>query len=149
MWNREDKERTALHEAGHAVVAWFLGAAVLRIRLDLEMRGGDTETNPYSINKRPRVHRIAAALAGSEAEWLFKPPADKDRLAYDIDQVIQILEEDGTVCQPAGIERRESGRAFARHCLREHEVKVRRIARHLVNHNCMERLTFEAIMAEE
>ena len=35
----DDKERTSLHEAGHAVVAWSYGVGIGSIRLDTKMKG--------------------------------------------------------------------------------------------------------------
>src|SRR5262244_1504484 len=42
-WDPEDKERTALHEVGHAVVAWSFGITVGCIHLDIEKEGGHAQ----------------------------------------------------------------------------------------------------------
>jgi len=70
-----DRERTALHEAGHAVVAWSFGVTVGCIHLDSEKQGGHAEIAP-ATHLEP-FEQIAIALAGFESEQIFKPPGDK------------------------------------------------------------------------
>lgn len=75
----EDLQRTTYHEAGHAVMAAFLGGIVDRITVepeddDGEPRFGDTRVLWPSTRWTPRqlaVNEIKAALAGPVAEMIY------------------------------------------------------------------------------
>ena len=47
-WDPAVTERTALHEAGHAVVAWSFGLTVGSIHLDLATQGGHANIAAYT-----------------------------------------------------------------------------------------------------
>jgi Peptidase M50B-like len=147
-WNPEDKERTALHEAGHAVVAWSFGVTVGYIHLDLENESGHAQI--ASTAHLEPFEQIANWLAGYEAEQVFKPPGNGRRAFDDFyDKVPKILRENGTsLDEPEGQDLRERGRACAESRLRKHENKVRAVACHLVEHHRMDRALFEAMMHE-
>src|SRR5262249_7795659 len=146
-WNPEDKERTALHEAGHAIVARSFGVTVGCIHLDLETEGGHAHFASTAHLKH--FEQIANWLAGFEAEQAFKPPGRKAKAMIDCGEVCRILRENGTPEEETeGQALRERGRACAERLLREHESKVRRVARHLVEHHYMDRVLFEAMMQE-
>jgi hypothetical protein len=148
-WNPDDKERTALHEVGHAVVTWSFDLSLGRIYLDLEKEGGGTTADRASIAQLTPVEQIATWLAGYEAEQAFKPPGSKRRAGDDCGQVRRILRENDTPEDaPEGQELREQGRACAVARLHEHEAKVRRIARHLVEHHYIDCAGFEEMMQE-
>jgi hypothetical protein len=149
-WNRDDKEKTALHEAGHAVVAWSFGVTAEHVYIDLETKGGGVDIAPASIANLTPVEQIANCFAGFEAEQAFKPPGRNAKPMYDCGDVRRILRENGTPEEtPEGRELRERGRAYAAARLREHETKVRRVAHHLAEHHHMiDRVAFEAMMKE-
>ena len=145
-WDRDDKERTALHEAGHAVVAWSFGVTVERIYLDLVNESGHTDA--ATAHLKP-VEQIANRLAGFEAEQAFKPPGKGRRALDDRYRVQMILQENETPENtPAGQELRERGRACAEARLREHETKVFRVALHLLEYHYLDRVAFDAMMQE-
>jgi hypothetical protein len=144
-WDPDDLERTALHEAGHAVVAWSFGVTVGCIHLDLEKEGGHAKIAPTAHLEH--FEQIANWLAGFEAEQAFKPPGRKAKAMIDCGEVWRILRQNATSeGEPEGQALRERGRACAESRLREHESKVRRVARHLVEHHYMDRVVFEAMM---
>jgi hypothetical protein len=146
-WDPDDKERTALHEAGHAVLAWSFGVTVGCIHLDVENESGHT-TAGLTAHLKP-VEQIANRLAGFEAEQVFKPPGKVKRAWDDFLKVREILEENGTPEDtPEGQKLDKQGRVCAEMRLRKHETKVRRIAHHLVKHHYMDRVVFEAMMQE-
>src|SRR5450631_2064977 len=73
----EDERRgAAIHEAGHAVVAWALGLRVFRlvIAIDGDITAGkaDIEQNRSSS----LVDRIALCAAGGDAQELFDAPTN-------------------------------------------------------------------------
>jgi Peptidase M50B-like len=80
-WDPAVTERTALHEAGHAVVAWSFGLTVGSIHLDLATQGGHADIAAYT-HLNP-VEQIAIRLAGYEAEQAFKPPGRKAKAMID------------------------------------------------------------------
>ena len=149
IWNPDDKKRTALHEAGHAVVAWSFGVTVGCIHLDLENKSGHTMV--ASITRLQPFEQIAQCLAGFEAEQAFKPPGCRRRAFDDFhDKVPPILRANGTSDdEPEGQKLRERGRSCAEECLREHATKVWRIADHLVEHHYMDRVATAGIRARE
>jgi hypothetical protein len=138
--------RTALHEAGHGVVAHSFGVTVGGLYLDLETEGGHADI--ASIAHLEPFEQIANWLAGFEAEQIYKPPGRKKPGQFDCGEVRRILRENGTSNNESeGQKLRERGRACAEERLREHEPKVRRIADHLVEHQYIDRVAFEAMMA--
>jgi hypothetical protein len=148
IWNPDDKERTALHEAGHAVVAWSFGVAVVKcLYLDPKTHGGGAPI--ASTAHLERFEQIANWLAGFEAEEAFMHPGRKYNAEGDFGEVRRILRENGTSKdEPEGKALCERGRSCAEERLRDHATKVRQIADHLVEHHYMDRVAFEAVMKE-
>jgi hypothetical protein len=147
-WDPEDMERAALHEAGHAVVAWSFGVIVGCIHLDLKNKSGSAHI-ACTAHLEP-FEQIANCLAGYEAEQVFKPPGSERRAFDDFhDKVPKILRKNGTsLDEREGQDLRKQGRACAESRLCEHENKVRAVACHLVEHHYMDRVVFEAMMQE-
>jgi hypothetical protein len=144
-WDADDLERTALHEAGHAVIAWSFGVTVGCVHLDDAKQGGHAKI--ASIEHLERFEQIAQWLAGFEAEQAFKPPARKRGAAIDCGEVSRILRENETPeDEPEGQVLREQGRQCAERRLRQHESKLRELARHLIEHRYIDRVEFEAMM---
>jgi hypothetical protein len=142
-------ERTALHEAGHAVLAWSFGVAPgADLYLDLEKESGGAPFVLSSVAHLKPVEQIAVALAGFEAEQTFKPPGKKRRAADDFhDKVPTILRNNGaSLDEPQGKALRKNGRARAKRRLLKHDRKVRAVARHLVEHHRVSPALFEALM---
>src|SRR5215831_13835161 len=146
-WDPEDKERTALHEAGHAVVAWSFGITVGCIHLDIEKEGGHAQI--ASTAHLEHFEQIANWLAGFGAEQVFKPPGRKANAMIDCGEVRRLLRENGTSDDEAeGREIHERGRTCTEDRLRKHATKVRRVADHLIEYHYMDRVLFEAMMQE-
>jgi len=145
-WDRDDKERTAFHEAGHAVVAWSFGVIVGCIHLDLKNESGHAMIGP-ATHLKP-IEQIANWYAGREAEKAFKFPANPHKSKDDLFRVGQILDEHTPGETRERQDLRERGRACAEACLREHESKVLLVVRHLMQHHYVDRVAFEAMMQE-
>jgi hypothetical protein len=141
-------ERTALHEAGHAVVAWSFDITGGALYLDRVNKSGHFDLAGYA-HLEP-FKQIAIALAGFEAEQTLKPPGSKRRAFDDFhDKVPVILRNNGTsLDESKGKALRKNGRACAKRRLLKHERKVRAVADHLVEHHYMDRVTFEALMKD-
>ena len=147
-WEPDDKERTALHEAGYAVMAWSFQVVVGCIHLDLKNKSGHTQV--ASMDHLQAFEQIAECVGGLEAEEMFKPPGSKRRATWDLHHNLPpILRAHGTSeHEPAGQALRSQGDICARERLRKHESKVRAVARHLVEHAYMDRVVFEVMMKE-
>ena len=141
MWDPDDKERTALHEAGHAVVAWSFGLTVECVYLDLEKEGGNTLTDRAGEEKLCEIEHIAIALAGYASESIFKPPARKAKAIHDFHtSVPQIFRRYGVEDEREQRTKCRQGGACSKGRLRDHEAKVRRVAQ-----ECLARAIDEAL----
>jgi hypothetical protein len=74
-----DDYATAIHEAGHAVVAHALGATVLFVEIDLTNGGGSTCANGFT----EAPENLAVHAAGGKAEQLFDAPTPKSKKRDD------------------------------------------------------------------
>ena len=147
-WDPDDMKRTALHEAGHAVIAWSFLVIVECIHLDLDNRSGHTRV--ATMDHLQAFEQIAECVGGLEAEKMFKPPHSEARAFWDLHHNLPpILRAHGTSEEePAGQELRNQGDICARERLGKRESKVRAVAEHLVKHHYMDRVTFEALMRD-
>ena len=73
--NFVDMKKTAVHEAGHAIVAWLFGLALTRIYLDLETEGGGPSQKSIlpscaSSSKLPSTTRALSQSIFSRAAQL-------------------------------------------------------------------------------
>jgi hypothetical protein len=91
----EERRSTAIHEAGHVVVAWVLGVPVGSVRIGIN--GDDTsgraeignELVPLSL-----VDRIALCAAGCAAQELFGCEATHDHAGVsDEGKIIELLSD--------------------------------------------------------
>jgi hypothetical protein len=74
-WDPDDRFRTALHEAGHAVVLSSFNIAVQAVYLDsVKESGGTIPVEPLAIAQLDVDPHMAFASAGYLSERLFKPP---------------------------------------------------------------------------
>jgi len=88
-------EKVAFHEAGHAVVAWSLGARPTRIYLDLEKQGGEV-ISAVEPTRLCIVQQIAFHYAGPVSEEIFKGPASSRRALADHVNGNILLKANGT-----------------------------------------------------
>jgi hypothetical protein len=131
-WNPSDfLEKTAYHEAGHAVVLWTIGVSpVGGLHLDHVKQGGRVDSDRRAAKRLPPVHEIAFWFAGYEAEQTFRRPGRTSAAVVDLGEVQRVLRE--TKTRLRGPSLRRKGRDLARARLREHEAGVHRLARELV-----------------
>jgi ATP-dependent Zn protease len=67
----DERRGAAIHEAGHAVVAWALGLRVRRLEIAI---AGDMSAGEVDIEEKQSmslVDRIALCAAGGDAQDLF------------------------------------------------------------------------------
>jgi hypothetical protein len=148
-WNPDDKWRTALHEAGHAVVLSSFDIAVQSIYLDpVKESGGTIPVEPLAVAQLDVDRHMAFALAGYLSERLFKPPPLKRKARYNRLETIPValrwhaIEDTRQQCMVL-----KRGGNIARQRLRDRQVKVLRVAYQLFRHGRLDRATFESIMA--
>jgi ATP-dependent Zn protease len=84
-WDREDMEKAAYHEAGHAVVAWSFDLVVGSVHLDVANNSGHAKIAD-AHRLEDVTHRVAVSYAGFEAEDTFKRPAVFVRAQDDFDR---------------------------------------------------------------
>jgi Peptidase M50B-like len=131
-WDPVDMEKTAFHEAGHAVVAWSLGARRTRIYLDLEKQGGEA-ISAVAPTRLCIVQQIAFHYAGPVSEKIFKGPASSPRARADHMNVHVLLEKNGTPEEePEGQALQTRAYALVEKLLRRHEARIGRVAKRLL-----------------
>jgi ATP-dependent Zn protease len=88
----EERRSTAIHEAGHIIVAWTLGLPVGAMEIGLN--GDDTagKSEIADTTSLSMVDRIALCAAGLEAERLFGCEAVHEHAAWsDSAKMVEIL----------------------------------------------------------
>ena len=137
---KNDRQHTAIHEAGHAVISRVLGlpSGGTTIRSDGDSAGHGIVPDPYAIQARWELEgkhrefatvmraRILSYMAGREAEkeclGICAGGDDNDR--YQIDLML------ADILQPGSDAARVEGRMrlMARQLVRQHRVKIERVA---------------------
>jgi hypothetical protein len=149
-WDPDNKFRTALHEAGHAVVLSSFNIEVHSVYLDpINESGGTIPVEPLALAQLDVDKHIAFASAGYLSERLFKPSPMKRKAGYDR------LETIAVALRWHGIEDRHQqclvlkrGGKIARQRLRDRQVKVLRVAYQLFQRGRLDRAGFEAIVGK-
>jgi ATP-dependent Zn protease len=119
----------AIHEAGHAVVAWALGLPVGRMAIAI---GGDDAKGTTEIANAERlslVDQLAVCAAGMEAQELFKAPTHSLAAAADFGMMVELLDEQD---DDTDVGLRLAGHEKARSLLKGHMDLVQHIATALV-----------------
>jgi len=154
IWDRDDMEKAAYHEAGHAIVAWSFDLVVGSVHLDLANNSGHAKI--VGAERLEEVsHRVAVSYAGFEAEDMFKGPAVFVRAKDDFDRASKTLKNalaqqfGKGLYSPEGRRLQAACRACAQDRITEHEAKVREVAQHLLQHHEMDGATFERMMKQE
>jgi hypothetical protein len=154
-WDREDMEKAAYHEAGHAVVAWSFDLVVRSVHLDVANNSGHAKIADAD-RLEDVTHRVAVSYAGFEAEDMFKRPAVFVRAQDDFDRASEALKNalanqfGKGLSSPEGRRLQAACRARAQDRIIEHEAKVRRVAKELLQPPYeIGRAKFEQMMQED
>jgi hypothetical protein len=125
----EERWSTAIHEAGHVVVAWTFGLPVGAMEIGID---GDDTSGKSEIAETASltvVDRIALCAAGVQAERVFGRKILRDQSAFSdyakIDAILDVL----PIEQADGLQLRGHDRAFE--ILKLHRPMVERLAEHL------------------
>jgi hypothetical protein len=142
-----DPHSTAVHEAGHAVVAWSLGLPVHTIRVTYSnakgWHGGTDTDKPDHLSL---VEQIAICAAGGIAEEIFDCPTHELAFFSDGEQILHLLEAHQITEQGEGPALRQDGYNCARDRLETHRTKVGRLAERLVDWGCVDASEFLQLM---
>ncbi|WP_027527788.1 M50 family metallopeptidase [Bradyrhizobium sp. Ec3.3] len=99
----------AVHEAGHALVAWALGERVRKIVVGVkgDETAGRAETDPS--NHLPPSDQIAICAAGSDAQFMLAALTNDKAAMMDMNEIRELIED----CKEAeGDALRYEGRAW-------------------------------------
>lgn len=125
MTPEEERRGAAIHEAGHAVVAWALGLNVGRVAIGIN---GDPSAGAAEIEEKRSmslIDRIALCAAGGIAQDLLKAPTNDLSELADMAK-INVLMDGRTERVAKGL--REIGYDKAHELLDRHQDKVIRLA---------------------
>lgn len=110
----------AVHEAGHAVVAWALG---LRVQAMSVADSGDGRSKIECTARHPLLHQIAVAEAGMVAAELLAAPTLPQAGMTDAAKVMELLER-----HTAPPRQSVEGQRYARQILSSRAALVRDLA---------------------
>jgi hypothetical protein len=125
-----ERRGAAIHEAGHAVVAWALGLRVHRVAIAI---AGDVTAGEADIEEKRSmslVDRIALCAAGGDAQDLFDAPTNE---ICTISDMIKIYDLIGGYNEPVGSGLRQIAFGKSRELLERHRDKVGRLAETLAD----------------
>jgi hypothetical protein len=126
----DERQGAAIHEAGHAVVAWALGLRVHRVVIAI---AGDVTAGEADIEEKRSmslVDRIALCAAGGDAQELFDAPTTG---MCTISDMIKIYDLIGGYNEAVGFGLRQIGFRKSRELLERHRDKVARVAEALTD----------------
>src|SRR5262245_11759854 len=126
-----DRFGAAVHEAGHAVVAWALGLVVGELAIGIK---GDDTAGTSEIGDSghlPLVDQIAICLAGLEAQEMFECPPHNLAGMSDLGKIVELI-ENGRISGDESRRLREAGATRARNLLSVNREQVVRLAEALV-----------------
>ncbi len=141
----EERRNTAIHEAGHVVVAWTLGLPVGAMEVGI---GGDDTVGKSEIadtGSLSTIDHIALCAAGVEAERVFGCSAPRDHSAWsDYSRIEMILDN-------MPIEKAEemlfSGHDRAFEILNQRRFLIELVAEHLARNGRLEESDVRALLA--
>jgi hypothetical protein len=128
----DDLRGAAYHEAGHVMVARFLGLTIGKIEIEED---GSGRADTSSAEHLPLIDQVALCVAGMEAQALFNCPT-QERVAFS---------DYGKVCKlVAGLTEEESREIRNSAYLRALEIlkgrlpEVQRLAERLIKQRCID-----------
>jgi len=138
---------TAIHEAGHAVVAWSFNLPVGAIWVSAEDASGGTRIGPAGHLKLEE--QIAVRCAGGIAEEVFECPGHELATFQDNVAIMKLLGEHGFTEENGGPALRARGYDIAATALEKNRAKVMALVEQLVEHGCVEATACLMLMNSE
>ena len=125
----EQLRGAAFHEAGHVVVARFLGLHVGEIEIGMNGDDASGRAEISSADQLPFIDQIALCAAGIEAQDMFNAPTNKYGGFSDYGRIVNLVvglsEADSFTLRNAGYLR-------ASEILNLHRVEVEQLAKRLM-----------------
>jgi ATP-dependent Zn protease len=142
----QDRYSTAVHEAGHVVVAWALGLKTIKMTVGIS----DDTAGRAEIEKNPNlpmIDRIAICSAGLCAQCMLGAPIHGgDGPFYDEAEISNLIEdyseEEGEVLRRAGDRR-------SKELLALHRAKVEHLAEALAERMELDQAAIDRILASD
>jgi ATP-dependent Zn protease len=137
---------TAVHEAGHVIVAWEFGLKTRRMAVGIN---GDPTAGEAEIQKNPDlplVDRIAICSAGADAQEMCGVPTHLLGPFMDMNEIRELIEDypddEGEALRYAGCRR-------SKELLTLHRAAVERLARVLAERSELNEVEIEQILDAE
>ena len=124
----ENLRDAAYHEAGHVVVARFLGLAIREVEIEED---GSGRANISPAEHLPLVDQVALCVAGIEAQELFNCPMHDHAALGDYRKVCGLLVG---LTDTQSYEYRHAGYSRALEILKERISEIEKLAAQLLNH---------------
>src|SRR5690349_16760901 len=136
------REAIAVHEAGHAVVAWALGLIVGRLWIDDNGRSGGM--SPVDAGQLSIIDQIAIWMAGQQATDILRIEAPTFIAGKDREEVIKLTSR---LPDKAQEQLRAAGQKRAIDILRQHDRMLKDVADALDKAGRIDKATFAEITA--
>ena len=128
----DDLRGAAYHEAGHVVVARFLGLTIGKIEIEED---GSGRADTSSAEHLPLIDQVALCVAGMEAQALFNCPTH-ERVAFsDYGKVSELV---AGLTEEESREIRNSAYLRALEILKGRLPEVQRLAEQLIKQRCID-----------
>jgi hypothetical protein len=137
---------TAVHEAGHAVVAWSFGLTVAAVWVIADDASGGTDISPIDHLSLPE--QIAVCWGGTAAESVFDCESHEYAAFGDHERVMELLEAHGVSEEEHGPALRADGLSIATARLEVNKARVWILADRLVDVGRVDALEFLRLMDE-
>jgi hypothetical protein len=134
---------TAVHEAGHAIVAYRLGLIVGDVHVNADDASGGAEV--ACADRLSFIDQLAICFAGRVAEGLLEVRAHPNAAACDHIRVRNLLKG---ISDEDGRRLRDSGWNRAAELLEPEKVAIGRVAEWLVENGRMSGAAFKRLMEE-
>jgi len=144
-YEADHRKSTAIHEAGHAVVALGLGLKLGRIRIAID---GDPTKGRVEIEEDqdhlPLIDRLAICVAGIDAQDLFEVEGHAFSGMSDMERVDQLVGDDLSEREVLGF--RNAGYGRAREILVRHLDEVEAVANALAEAGELDQQALEILL---
>jgi ATP-dependent Zn protease len=142
----DERRGAAIHEAGHAVVAWALGLRVHWVQIGIP---SDLAAGVANFDEKPStslIDRIALCAAGGIAERAFNAPTNGIATRDDVRKILDLLtgREELVV---SGL--RDIGYAKSYELLGRHRDKVTALAAALADRSALSETEIAAILGDD
>jgi ATP-dependent Zn protease len=133
----------AVHEAGHAIVAWALGLKTIRMAVGIE---GDKAAGAAEIEDGthlPLVDQIAICSAGADAQRLLDAPTNETAAFGDMVRIMNLVED---LAEDEGEALRYAGYRRSQELLEMHRASLECLAQALAERTELNQVEIDEIL---